>query len=104
MPEDEHPAARYRRLASQSLEVAGTFPPSEQRTALLHMAQVWQRLADQYADSTPPLFQPDTGEQPASRHIDRDAIGERDHRTDTRDRHQPPAHIVVPDDGQQAAM
>jgi len=45
MPEDERPAARYRRHASQCLEVASTFPPSEQRTALLHMAQVWQRLA-----------------------------------------------------------
>ena len=65
VPEDERPAARYRRLASQCLEMAGTFPLSEQRTALLHMAQVWQRLADQYAHSTPPLFQPDTGEQPA---------------------------------------
>jgi hypothetical protein len=64
MPEDERPAARYRRLASQCLEVASTFPPSEQRTALLHMAQVWQRLADLDADSTPPLFQPGTGELP----------------------------------------
>src|SRR5215467_14236020 len=42
---------------------------------------------------------PETG-----RRIDRDAIGERDNRSDTRDRHQAPAHIIVPDDGQQAAM
>src|SRR5262249_40249036 len=40
---------------------------------------------------------PETG-----RRIDRDAIGERDNRADTRDRHQAPAHIIVPDDGQQA--
>src|SRR5215471_2081265 len=37
-------------------------------------------------------------------HIDRDAIGQRDHRPDTRDGHQAAAHIIVPDDGQQAAM
>ena len=37
-------------------------------------------------------------------HIDRDAIGQRDHRADTRDRHQAPADIIVPDDSQQAAM
>jgi hypothetical protein len=40
----------------------------------------------------------------AGRHIDGDAIGQRDHRADTGDRHQAPAHIIVPDDGQQAAM
>ena len=57
MPEGEHPAARYRRLARQCLEVADTFSPSERRTALLHMAQVWQRLADEYEQSTSPLFQ-----------------------------------------------
>src|SRR5262245_19291464 len=28
------------------------------------MAQEWQRLADQYADSTPPFFQPTAPEQP----------------------------------------
>ena len=33
-----------------------------------------------------------------------DAIGQRDHRADTGDRHQAPAHIIVADDSQQAAM
>src|SRR5262249_2463446 len=40
----------------------------------------------------------------AGRYIDGDAIGQRDHRADTRDGHQAPAHIIVPDDGQQVAM
>ena len=40
----------------------------------------------------------------ARRHIDGGAVGQRHHRTDTGDRHQPPAHLVVPDDGQQAAV
>jgi hypothetical protein len=40
----------------------------------------------------------------AGRHIDRDAIGQRYHGTDTGDRHQAPAHFIVPDDDQQAAM
>ncbi len=31
-------------------------------------------------------------------------IGQRDHRADTGDRHQAPAHIIVADDGQQAAI
>jgi hypothetical protein len=38
------------------------------------------------------------------RHIDGGAIGQRHHWTDTGDRHQAPAHIIVPDDGQQSAM
>jgi hypothetical protein len=40
----------------------------------------------------------------AGRHVDRGAIGQRNHRADTGDRHQAPAHIIVPDDGQQPAM
>src|SRR6516165_6792035 len=38
------------------------------------------------------------------RHIDGDAIGQRDHRANTGNRHQAPAHIIVADDGQHAAM
>jgi len=34
---------------------AATFPAGDQRDALFQMAQVWQRLADQYKDSTPPF-------------------------------------------------
>jgi hypothetical protein len=45
-----------------------------------------------------------TTRQGGCRHIDGDAIGQRDHRADPRDRHQAPAHIIVADNGQQAAM
>jgi len=31
---------------------------------LLQMARVWQRLADEYADSSAPLLRPLEGEQP----------------------------------------
>src|ERR1700720_2605090 len=37
-------------------------------------------------------------------HIDGGAIGQRHHGADTRDRHQAPAYLVLPDDGQQAAV
>ena len=40
----------------------------------------------------------------AGRYIDGRAIGQRYHRTDTRNRHQTPSHVIVPDDSQQAAM
>lgn len=56
MPNHETPAERYRRLAEEALDVAKNFPPGEHR--VLHMAQVWQRLAESYANSTmlnPPL-------------------------------------------------
>ena len=36
----------YRRRAQQCLEMAGTFRDREARAILSHMAQVWQRLAD----------------------------------------------------------
>lgn len=51
----ETSADRYRRLARETLEAAQSFPHGEQRDALLQMAQVWQRLADQYDDATPPF-------------------------------------------------
>jgi hypothetical protein len=51
MSDNESPPARYRRLASECLEVAYTFPNGERRTVLLQMAQVWQRLSDEYAAS-----------------------------------------------------
>ena len=38
---------RDRRLAREFLEIAHTLSVGEQRTILLQMAQVWQRLADQ---------------------------------------------------------
>jgi hypothetical protein len=36
----------YRRFASECLELAGTFRSPEAQAVLLHMAQVWTRLAD----------------------------------------------------------
>jgi len=58
-------SARYRQLAQECSEVAATFPAGDQRDALLQMAQVWQRLADQYEASTP-AFSPSAAaaEQP----------------------------------------
>jgi hypothetical protein len=55
MHENESVTARYRRLARECLEVAHSFPAGERRTALLQMAQVWQRLADDYPESSAPL-------------------------------------------------
>ena len=57
----DNPSERYRRLARECLTVADTFPSGEQRDVLLQMAQVWQRLADDYADRTT-LFPPIAGE------------------------------------------
>jgi hypothetical protein len=65
MPEEDVSAStRYRRLARECLEIAHTFPAGERRTVLLQMAQVWQRLADEYADSSAPLLRPIESEQP----------------------------------------
>ena len=65
MPEEDVSAStRYRRLARECLEIAHTFPAGERRTVLLQMAQVWQRLADDYQGSTPPLVRPDAGASP----------------------------------------
>jgi hypothetical protein len=66
MPKDETPAARYRRLAEESLKLAKTFPPGKERDVSLQMAQVWQRLTDQYIDSTSPFSQAGVSEQPAA--------------------------------------
>jgi hypothetical protein len=56
MSDSESHATRYRRLAQECLEIVHTFPLGERRTVVLQMAQVWQRLADEYADSSGPLF------------------------------------------------
>jgi hypothetical protein len=53
MLDSESPSTRYRRLAQECWETAHTFPDGERRIALLQMAQVWQRLAVDHADSTP---------------------------------------------------
>ena len=65
MPDDVSASTRYRRLARECLEVAHTFPAGERRTVLLQMAQVWQRLADEYAHTSAPLLRPVESEQPA---------------------------------------
>ena len=64
MPDDVSASTRYRRLARECLEIAHTFPAGERRTVLLQMAQVWQRLVDEYADNTAPLLRPLEGERP----------------------------------------
>ena len=40
----------------------------------------------------------------AGGHVDSGAIGQRHHGADAGDRHQAPAHLIVPHDGQQAAV
>ena len=66
MSTGESSSARYRRLARQCLEVADSFSRGDQRDVLLQMAQVWQRLADQYEDAMPSLRQSGAAaEQPA---------------------------------------
>ena len=65
MPNDKTPAERYRRLAEECLDVAANFPHGEHRNALIQMAQVWQRLSEQYADATGPLTAPSKGEHAA---------------------------------------
>ena len=65
MPNHETPAERYRRLADEALDVAKNFPHGEHRDAVLQMAQVWQRLADSYADATTSVSRPVQSEQPA---------------------------------------
>jgi hypothetical protein len=45
-------AEEYRRLARECLEAARTVQNEEGWTALLQMAQVWQRLADEQEDAT----------------------------------------------------
>jgi hypothetical protein len=49
MPDMESPAERYRRLARECLAILPTVsvPP---RTALIEMAQVWERLAKEQGD------------------------------------------------------
>ena len=45
-------AEEYRRLARECLEAARTVQDEDGRTALLQMAQVWSRLADDQADDS----------------------------------------------------
>jgi len=52
-----------------------------------------------------PKHRPDwLGLAEASGDVDGGAIGQRHHGPDTGGRHQAPTHVIVPNDGQQAAM
>jgi hypothetical protein len=42
---------KYRRYAAECLTLAGTLTESQARAALLQMAQVWLRLADEKEDA-----------------------------------------------------
>jgi hypothetical protein len=48
-------AEEYRRLARECLEAARTVQDEDGRTALLQMAQVWSRLADDSGERAPPV-------------------------------------------------
>jgi hypothetical protein len=50
MPNNEPVAERCRRLAHQCLEIARMIRNHNARAALIEMAQVWRRLADQQDD------------------------------------------------------
>jgi hypothetical protein len=54
---DSQIEAAGRPMPCRSLKLAKTFPPGKERDVSLQMAQVWQRLSDQYINSTSPLFQ-----------------------------------------------
>jgi hypothetical protein len=58
MPNHETPVERYRRLAAECLHALNNVSRGDHRDALLQMAQVWQRLADQCDEATPPVSQP----------------------------------------------
>ena len=56
MSDETHPSRRYHRLAQEALGAANAMLPGKERDALLHMADVWERLAKQHADSTTSLL------------------------------------------------
>lgn len=51
----------YRRYADECLELASTFQVPETRAVLLHMAQVWFRLADREEASSTASAEGDLG-------------------------------------------
>jgi len=56
MPENESPAARYRRLARECIAMANTIATEQTRATLVEMAQVWTRLAESH-DARPAMQQ-----------------------------------------------
>ena len=61
---DQEPVARYRSLADECRKFATTLSTPSARKTALEMAEEWDRLADQYSNSTPPFLQPSAPEQP----------------------------------------
>ncbi len=56
---------RFREYRRTSSCARGNGHAEGRQRAWLQMAQVWQRLADEYAGSSAPLFRPIESEQPA---------------------------------------
>jgi hypothetical protein len=59
-------AEEYRRLAQQCLEMARTISNQDVRATLIHMAQVWQRLANEQESGTSLWPTPAESAQPAA--------------------------------------
>jgi hypothetical protein len=49
MPDNEFPAARYRRFARECVAMAQTSTSEETRVFLIEMARLWQDIADKCA-------------------------------------------------------
>jgi hypothetical protein len=64
MTDDTSPTARYRQLAREAWAAANTLPVGKTRDAVLHMAQVWERLAEQHAHREQPALQQQQQVQP----------------------------------------
>jgi hypothetical protein len=56
-------ADEYRRLARECLRVSKTVATEEAKLALIEMARVWTRLADEQRAALPPIL-PSRGSQP----------------------------------------
>ena len=63
-------AEEYRRLAGECLRLVATIATEEARSALIEMARVWSRLADEQDEALLPVLMPERGCQwaPAVRH------------------------------------
>jgi hypothetical protein len=55
-------ADEYRRYATACLELARVFEHAETRALLLHMAQVWFRLAEKWASAPPNAAENEIGD------------------------------------------
>jgi hypothetical protein len=50
MPDNESSSERYQRLAHECLAILPTVSSLAARATLIEMAQVWQRLANEYKE------------------------------------------------------